>query len=297
MPTAENRLISLMALLLLSTAAAHAAVSIRSMTEVIENHSVGGVTVDLLGNIYVADFGEVVWKIPPGGERQLFASGLYGASGNAIDAQGNLLQSSFYGNSITRIDRQGQAVAWVTTGLYGPVGIAIDQHTGDVYVANCRGNSLSRITSDGKVAAFARSDLFKCPNGLAFDQQGRLYTVNYRDNKMLVIDPDGAVRLFATVSDQGLGHLCFKDERFYVTASQTHSIYEVTLDGKTKRILGTGVRGVVDGAGDTARLSLPNGIACHPWTRSLYINEFVGDSDTLWPPRAIVREIVLDPVK
>jgi sugar lactone lactonase YvrE len=177
------------------------------------------------------------------------------------------------------------------------VGIAIDRHSGDVYVANCRGNSLSRISADGTVAPFAKSDLFKCPNGLAFDDKGRLYAVNYRDNKMLAIDAGGVVRLFATVSDKGLGHLCFKDDRFYVTASQTHSIYEVTLDGSAKRILGNGQRGIVDGSGTAVRLSLPNGIACHPWTRSLYINEFVGDSDSLWPPRAIVREVVLEPVK
>jgi sugar lactone lactonase YvrE len=110
---------------------------------------------------------------------------------------------------------------------------------------------------------------------------------------MLKIDPHGLVAPFATISANGLGHVCFKEDRFYVTASQSHAIYEVTLDGVAKRILGNGERGVVDGAAAKARLSFPNGIACHPWARRLYINEFVNESVSSLPGRAIVREIIL----
>ena len=270
---------------------------IHSLTEVIAGHSTGGVTVDSLGNIYVADFGDVVWKITPDGQRHEFATGLYGASGNAIDKDGNLLQSNFYGDSITKIDRKGQTTPFITSGLSGPVGIAINKQTGDVYVANCRGNSIAKIAVDGTVSSFAKSELFKCPNGISFGPEGNLYVVNYRDNKMLKIDPKGAVTPFATVSEKGLGHLCFDKDRFYVTASQSHAIYEVMLDGTVKRILGNGERGIVDGAGAKIRLSFPNGITVHPWARRLYINEFVNESTFSWPPRAIVREIILEATK
>jgi DNA-binding beta-propeller fold protein YncE len=271
---------------------------IRSLTKVIEGHAVGGVTIDLVGNIYVADFGDFVWKITPEGDRQVFASGLYGASGNAIDNDGNLLQSNFYGNSITRIDRKGQAKPFVTTGLSGPVGIAVNRQTGDVYVANCGDNSIAKIAAaDNTISSFARSDLFKCPNGISFDREGNLYVVNFRDNKMLKIDPNGSVAPFATISEKGLGHLCFKEDRFYVTAFHSHEIYQVTLDGTVKRILGDGKRGIVDGAGAKARLSFPNGIASDPWAPRLYINEYVNDSESSLPRRTIVREIVLKTAK
>jgi hypothetical protein len=102
------------------------------------------------------------------------------------------------------------------------------------------------------------------------------------------------IKLFATISDKGLGHLCFKDNRFYVAASKSNAIFEVRLDGTATRIIGNGERGIVDGARTKARMSLPNGIGCHPWTHRLYINEFVGDPASLWPPRAIIREIILD---
>jgi DNA-binding beta-propeller fold protein YncE len=282
------------ALLLFAPISARAQAEIRSLTRVIDGHAVGGVTVDLVGNLYVADFGDFVWKITPEGERQIFASGLYGASGNAIDKEGNLLQSNFYGDSITKIDRKGQARPFATSGLSGPVGIAVNKQTGDVYVANCRGNSIARITADNTVSTFAKSELFKCPNGISFDREGSLYVANYRDNMVLKIDSKGSVSRFATISEKGLGHLCFREDRFYVTAFHSHEIYELSLDGSAKRILGNGERGVVDGTGANARLSFPNGIACSPWARRLYINEYVNDSESSLPRRTIVREIVLE---
>ena len=78
-----------------------------------------------------------------------------------------------------------------------------------------------------------------------------------------------------------------------MTAFESHEIYEVTLDGNVKRIPGNGNRGIVDGAEAKARLSFPNGIACDPWAPRLYINEYVNDSVSSLPRRAIVREIVL----
>lgn len=164
-------------------------------------------------------------------------------------------------------------------------------------MANCRGNTIARVAADNTVSTFAKSELFKCPNGISFDRQGNLYVANFRDNKVLKIDAKGSVTPFATVSLKGLGHLCFKDDRFYVTAFYSHEIYEVALDGTVKRILGNGERGIVDGAGAKARLSFPNGIACSPWSRRVYINEYVNESEESLPRRAIVREIVLEAPK
>ena len=54
--------------------------------------------------------------------------------------------------------------------------------------------------------------------------------VNFRGNKLVRVDVAGVVAPFATVSDKELGDLCFKSDRFYVTAFGAHEIYEVTLD-------------------------------------------------------------------
>jgi DNA-binding beta-propeller fold protein YncE len=144
---------------LLLAAPAQAAIEIRPLTEVIEGHQVGGVSADMVGDLYVADFGETVWKISLEGERRVFATGLYGASGNAIDNEGNLLQANFYGDSLTRIDRKGEAKPFAS-GLRGPVGVTIDRRTGEVYVANCRGNI--RFRESHPTASWSSSQAATC---------------------------------------------------------------------------------------------------------------------------------------
>jgi DNA-binding beta-propeller fold protein YncE len=285
-------LLLLVPTLLVASISVHAQVQIRALSGTIEGHEVGGLTIDMIGNVYAADFGDIVWKVTPEGVRSELASGMYGTAGNAIDNEGSLLQASFYGDAVTKIDRKGQARPFVTRGLSRPVGIAIDRQTGTVYVANCRGNSIVKAAPDGRVTPFASSELFNCPYGIAFDRMGNLYAVNYRDNRMLRIDPQGAVAQFATVSQKGLAHLCFKSDRFYVTAFWSHEIYEVLLDKTVRRILGNGERGTVDGAGTSARLAFPMGIACHPWAPRLYVNEDINEGAL--PRRSIIRVITLE---
>ena len=173
-------------------ASAHAQ-SIHPLTDIIPGHQVGGVAVDAVGNLYVADFGDIVWKIPPEAQPVVFAQGLYGSSGNAVDHQGNLFQSSYYGDFITKIDRTGRSTLFASTGLAGPVGIAIEKTTGDLYVANCRGNYIARIGGDGVASVFAKSDLFKCPNGIAFDSAGLLYVVDTVAMRVVAMTTEGKV--------------------------------------------------------------------------------------------------------
>lgn len=158
-----------LAFFLLASAAARSEAEIRALTGIIEGYEVGGMAVNWTGSIYSSDLGDVVWRLTPEGERREFASGLYGTFGNAIDHQGMLLQSSFYGDAITRIDRKGQTRPFVTRGLNRPVGIAIHKQTREIYVANCGDNSIAKVAEDGTASVFARSELFACPYGVAFD--------------------------------------------------------------------------------------------------------------------------------
>jgi hypothetical protein len=45
----------------------------------------------------------------------------------------------------------------------------------------------------------------------------------------------GGGRTFA-VSAKGLGQVCFKKDRLFVTAFESHEVYEVRLDGTVRRI-------------------------------------------------------------
>lgn len=261
------------------------------------NHHVGGVTRDAIGNLYVADFMETVWKIELDGTVTELASDLYGASGNVVDGQGYLLQNNFYGSYLSRIGRDGTADVVVDEGLQGPVGITVHPTTSDLYVVNCNGNRVSRIAPDfSSVETFSEGELFNCPNGLAFDSKGNLYVVNFSDNRLIRIDSDGNAEVFATITEKGLGHIYIAQDRIFVTAFHSHEIYEVDMEGAPTRLFGTGERGLEKTDDGNVQLSWPNGLVVIPAGNRIYfiINEFVHDSLRALPPRSIVRSISIE---
>ena len=251
---------------------------------------VGGVAVDRMGVIYVADFGEKVWKITPWGDVEVFANTLYGASGNAIDPQGTLFQSNFYGNTISKITRDGTVTTYASEGLSGPVGIAINAQ-GELFVCNCNNNTIARVAPDGTATTFSESSLFRCPNGITFGPGGDLYVVNFSDEAMIKVTPEGEASHFATIPGGGNGHLVASQGNFYVTSFQGHQVFLVSTDGKVVLLAGTGEKGEVDGPHDTAVFSQPNGIAVSFNGSFLYTNDFVRRGGTQGPSSSLLRRI------
>ncbi|MEZ4586324.1 MAG: tetratricopeptide repeat protein [Gemmatimonadales bacterium] len=267
---------------------------VRTVTDTLIG-SVGGVAVDRLGVIFAADFGDRVYRIEPDGRTSVLAAGLYGASGNAIDASGRLLQSNFHGNSIVRIDRRGEVEPFAE-GLEGPVGIAVAPD-GGLTVCNCRGNSLARVSPDGSLKGKVTSPLFNCPNGITRSAQGDEFVVNYADGRMLRVTSEGQVSQFAVIPGGGNGHVAELRGAFYVTSFRGHRIYRVSREGEVSLVAGDARPGEVDGAGLAARFTFPNGIAAGPTGDRLFVNDFVNrfppNVEAPPTPRSIVRQITL----
>ena len=236
--------------------------------------SVGGVAVDQSGAVYVADFNETVWKVLPDGRATVFATGLYGASGNAVDARGNLLQANFYGHYVSKIDRWANHEIYADTGFAGPVGIAADPD-GSFYVLNCQNNTISKIMPDRSVVKFTESALLNCPNGVTRAQDGHLYVVNFADGRMLKVTPAGAVTEFATIPGGGNGHVTIARGALYATSFQGQRVYRVAFDGDVTLVAGTGATGENDGPANQATFSWPNGIAAGPQGDRVFINDFL----------------------
>lgn len=235
--------------------------------------AVGGVVVDALGFVYVADFRNAVWRITPEGRVAKFADGLYGASGNAIGPRGFLYQSSFNGNYVARIDRTGEVEVYATEGLNGPVGIAAAP-TGDLYVVNCNSGSISRIAPDRTVSEFAKDERMACPNGITFDDRGDLYVVNFNNTKVLRVKPDGSVSELAdVVGAGGNGHITFARGAFYVTKFRGNQVFRVQRDGTYTVLAGTGAAGTTDGSALDATFTRPNGIGVGPGGLHLWVND------------------------
>ena len=268
---------------------------VRTVTDTLVG-GVGGVAVDRSGAIYVATFGDEVYKVMPDGRASVFATGLYGASGNAIDSRGRLLQSNFLGDYIVRIDRYG-TVSPFAEGFQGPVGIAVDS-ADNLVVTNCRSNTLSWVTAAGEVSTFAESPLFSCPNGITRGPDGTYYVANFTGGRLLAVSAKGEVRELAIIPGGGNGHVAIARGNLYVTAFQSHRMYRVSMDGsEVTHVAGTGQIGEVDGPGLEASFSWPNGIATGPQGDRLYVNDFVNrfPPTTEAPPvrKSVVRQITL----
>lgn len=237
--------------------------------------AVGGVAVDGLGYVYVADFRNAVWRLDPDGVLTRFADGLYGASGNAIGPRGFLYQSSFNGNYVSRISRTGEVETYASEGLNGPVGIAAAPN-GELFVVNCNGGSISKIDTERRVTEFARSELFSCPNGITFDDRGDLYVVSFNGTKIARVTPDGTVTEFADVPGAGgNGHIAFARGAFYVTKFRGNQLFRVHRDGTFEILAGTGAPGTEDGDAETATFTRPNGIGVSPNGKEFWVNDLV----------------------
>ncbi len=255
---------------------------------------VGGVTVDALGFIYVADFGQKVWKISPWGEVEVFVETLYGTSGNAVDPQGNLLQSSFNAGTLSRVARDG-TITTLAEGLAGPVGVTVNSDE-KIYVTNCSSNVISRVSAAGEVSDFASGSLFNCPNGLSHDAEGNLYVANFADGRVIKISPAGEAALLATIPGGSNGHVVAVGSDLYVTAFRANMIFKVSAEGEVRPFAGTGAFGQQDGPVAQATFSTPNGIAYNPARDALYVNDRLETWTERWEgrarPRSSVREIL-----
>jgi sugar lactone lactonase YvrE len=178
-----------------------------------------GVAVDILGNVYVADFSNnLIRKIAPDGAvTTLAGSGKAGSAngtgtaasfngprGLAVDASSNVYVADANNNLIRKIDINGVVTTFAGSGakgnasgsaagasFYYPSGVAVDA-AGNVYVADALNNLVRKIAPDGTVSSLAGSGYlsitrpFNGPVGVAVNASG-VYVANDYGNIIQVI--------------------------------------------------------------------------------------------------------------
>ena len=254
--------------------------------------SAANLTMDAEGVIYAATFSDKVYKVWRDGRSEVFATGLYGATGNAIDPHGNLYQANFFGGYLTKIDRHGNQEI-VADGLSSPMGVAVGGES--VFVCNCDSNAISRITLDGEVTTFVRGAPFNCPNAIARTPDGDLFVANFYDAKLLKISPDGKVSEFATLP-HAKNNMAAGQSHLYVASIEGRQVHRVSLTtGEVTLLAGSGEEGQTDGTALEATFSALNGIAATPTGGLVFVSDFVTPqgSGSLLPPitRFTVRMI------
>ncbi len=262
----------------------------------------GGLNIDRDGNLLTADFGwtlngpgkggHQLFRVTPEGKVTLFHDQLRGGSGNTVDAEGNLYQSSIGGNFISKITPAGDATVICKTGLKNPVGLAFNS-AGDLFACNCGGNTIAKIV-DGKASIFCDSPLLKVPNGITVGPDDTLYVCNFGNGDVIQIDTDGHATRLATLPGNNNGHLIFHRNRLLVLARKGCRVYQIDLAGRVSVLAGSGKRGNQDGPALESSFSLPNSLIASPDGKYLYVNETSptsGDHRILGPTR--IRRIEL----
>lgn len=122
-------------------------------------HQVDSPVIDRDGNLYVTysgsrgqQTGVSIYRVKPGGGRELFVSGVTNPTSLALDLEGRLYVSSRFDGTVSRIDATGVAQV-IASDLGVACGIAFDTD-GAMYVGD-RSGTIFRIGPSGGTTAFA----------------------------------------------------------------------------------------------------------------------------------------------
>ncbi len=220
----------------------------------------GGVTVDALGNLYIADtFNHSIRKITPNGDVTIVAG-----TGSAGSANANGTDASFN----------------------FPSGIAVDT-SGNLYVVDSNNHLIRRITPNGDVTTFAGTGStgntngngtdasFNFPHKITIDTSGNLYVTDLSHHLIRRIAPNGDVTTFAGTGSDGNTNgngtnASFNSPRgitidtlgnLYVVDKDNHSIRKIAPNGDVTTFAGTGSAGSTNGNGTNASFEEPVDIA------------------------------------
>jgi DNA-binding beta-propeller fold protein YncE len=116
----------------------------------------------------------------------------------AFDVLGNLYICNFGGGTVSKVSRDGTLIT-LATGLSNPAGIAINNTTGEVFVAEFGADRVVKIGTNLVISTFATT---VGPDSLAFDSLGNLYTANlktdFTGDTITKIDTLGNTSVFAS---------------------------------------------------------------------------------------------------
>ena len=221
-----------------------------------------GLTMDATGNIYVTEYsGNKIRKITPTGVVSTFAG-----SGGIGSVDGTGTASSFN----------------------GPNAIAIDDASGNVYVADVFNYKIRKITPARAVSTFAGNGLsgssdggsetsaqFHTPSGVAVDASGNVYVADTENHKIRKITPTGVVSTFAGSGVIGaadgtgtassfyapMGVAVDASGNIYVADMKNRKIRKITPAGEVSTLAGNGNYGSIDGIGTNPSFKGPIGVA------------------------------------
>ena len=233
-----------------------------------------GVTVDAVGNLYIADrFNHRIRRVTPGGTISTVA-----------------------GDGVARFSGDGGLAT--SASLNTAIGVAVDAG-GSLYIADEQNQRIRKVSPSGFIttaAGSAGSGFFsgdggpatsarlRQPNGVAVDGAGNLYIADSGNRRIRKVGTDGIITTVAGNGDFGFsgdggpatsarldfpkGVAIDAAGNLYIADSDNHRIRKVSPDGIINTVAGSGIAGFLGGgfSGDggpatSALLNDPTGVA------------------------------------
>jgi len=151
-----------------------------------------GVAADVLGNVYIADYGNKLLKKIPGfgGAPVTLATGYTTLLGVAVDGANNVYTCDAGTAIVQKIPGGGTGTpVAIGTGFSAPYGVAVDVN-GNVYVADYNNSAVYKIAAVGG-ATTAIGTGFLNPTGVAADAAGNIYVADYGNHLVKEIPVGG----------------------------------------------------------------------------------------------------------
>eukprot|EP00026_Physarum_polycephalum_P004246 Phypoly_transcript_04263.p1 GENE.Phypoly_transcript_04263~~Phypoly_transcript_04263.p1 ORF type:complete len:684 (+),score=110.29 Phypoly_transcript_04263:23-2053(+) len=259
--------------------------------------------------LYVCDNGHVIFKVTSAGEVKLFAAKRGdGQLQNPMGITCYHKENCFYvtsqlQHSIKMINSMGIVTVvagcgkegqldgiGLKTGFSHPVGITVDQLTGDLYVADFGNHTIRKITSQGVVTTLAgaagkkgfadgvgKTAAFNCPLDICFNAKDQsLVVCDSNNHKIRRVALNGEVTTLGEISRPS--SIAITPNGSFIVASQSENkVYHLfkTLSGgyKIETIAGTGKKGGEDGSGAESSFSFISGIALDEKSNICYAAE------------------------
>ena len=249
-----------------------------------------GVTVDAVGNVYVAD--------------------TQNSTIRKITAAGDVSTLAGMARQIGSVDGTGTMARFNS-----PSGITADS-AGNLYVADSTNHTIRKITPAGVVSTFAglagssgtsdgtgSSARFRQPTGVTGDHAGNLYVADSQNHTIRKITPAAVVSTFAgSAGNSGSSDGNGSSARFnnpadvavdqagnlYVADSLNSAIRNITPAADVSTLAGLpGGHGSSDGTGSAARFNVPEGLALDA-EKNLYVADVNNETIRKINPIAVV---------
>ncbi len=145
--------------------------------------------------LYVSTFtNNAIYQYDATGQASLFADGLNGPAGLAVDDSGNLFVADIYSSTIHQFAPAGDDLGVFASGLVNPNSVVFDS-SGVLYVANggntFGNNYILRFAPDGEQLPGVRLPDVTALYGLAVDAAGNLYAADRYSNSIHMFSPTG----------------------------------------------------------------------------------------------------------